>query len=307
MGIPLVSVITITYNHEPYIAKTIEGVLMQQVNFPIEFIIAEDCSTDKTRNIVLDYANRYPEQIKVITSEGNVGAEANERRALLAARGKYIAFCEGDDYWTDPLKLQKQVDFLENNPEYSACFHRFRDYDVKNDILKECGWDDLFNENAKGFIIDSSETMLSQSLPLLPVAIVFRKDAFDLSLALQYKYYRDFHLFYHLLEKGKGFLFSFYGATRNLQQGGIFHSLSTYEKYQLNILIAEEVYKKNRTKGLEQYLICVIQNCIYSYAGNLNHKWMALYLSFKLFFIQKSFYRLGANIKRLFRKSILII
>lgn len=302
--IPIVSIITITYNHEPFIAETIEGVLMQQVNFPMEFIIAEDCSTDNTLAICQQYAANYPQLIKLITSETNVGAVANELRAMQVAQGKYIAFCEGDDYWTDPLKLQKQVNFLEKNADYSVCFHRFNDYDVKNDVLYECGWDNLFNENKKGFIIDSSETMLSQSLPLLPVAIVFRKEAFDLSLALQYKYYRDFHLFYHLLEKGKGFLFSFYGATRNLQQGGIFHSLSTYEKYQLNILIAEEVYKKNRTKGLEQYLICVIQNCIYSYAGNLNHKWMALYLSFKLFFIQKSFYRLGANIKRLFRKSI---
>ena len=82
---------------------------MQQVKFPIELIIAEDCSTDGTRAICQRYAEEYPELIRLITSDSNVGAIANERRAMLAARGKYIAFCEGDDYWTDPLKLQKQV------------------------------------------------------------------------------------------------------------------------------------------------------------------------------------------------------
>ena len=110
---PLLSIVTITYNHEPFIAKTIEGVLMQQVKFPIELIIAEDCSTDGTRAICQRYAAQYPALIRLITSESNVGAIANERRDMRAARGKYIAFCEGADYWTDPLKLHKQVDFLE--------------------------------------------------------------------------------------------------------------------------------------------------------------------------------------------------
>ena len=97
---PLVSVVTITYNHAPYIAKCIEGVLMQQVNFPMEFIIAEDCSTDGTRTICEEYAAKYPDLIRLITSEHNVGYNPNELRAMKAVRGKYIAYCEGDDYWT---------------------------------------------------------------------------------------------------------------------------------------------------------------------------------------------------------------
>lgn len=127
---PLLSVVTITYNHEPYIAKCIEGVLMQKVNFPIEFIIAEDCSTDGTRAICEDYAAKYPNLIRLVTSESNVGALNNEKRAMLAARGKYIAFCEGDDYWTYPLKLQTQVDFLDAHLDYSVCFHRCLHYDI---------------------------------------------------------------------------------------------------------------------------------------------------------------------------------
>ena len=130
------SVVTITYNHAPYIAKCIEGVLMQQVNFPMEFIIAEDCSTDGTRAICEEYAKKYPDLIRLLPSEGNMGAVMNEQRAFEAARGKYIATCEGDDYWTDPLKLQKQVDFLESHPECTASFHRFRQYDEKRNEFR---------------------------------------------------------------------------------------------------------------------------------------------------------------------------
>lgn len=120
---PLVSARTITYNHAPYIKQCIEGVLMQKTDFPIEYIIAEDCSTDGTREIVFEYARKYPDLIKVVTSDMNVGANINAERAFDACRGKYIAVCEGDDYWTDPYKLRKQVDFLESHPDFVMCSH----------------------------------------------------------------------------------------------------------------------------------------------------------------------------------------
>ena len=115
---PLVSVHMITYNHETYIAQAIEGVLIQETDFPIELIVGEDCSTDRTRGIVFDYQRKHPDMIRIITSDKNVGAPKNGLRIYKACRGKYIAICEGDDYWTDPYKLQKQVDFLEANPDY---------------------------------------------------------------------------------------------------------------------------------------------------------------------------------------------
>jgi len=114
---PLVSIICITYNHEPYIAEAIEGVLMQKCSFPIELVIGEDCSTDNTRKICEEYANKS-ELIKLLPTETNLGMMPNFIRTLQSCTGKYIAMCEGDDYWTDPLKLQKQVDFLEANAEY---------------------------------------------------------------------------------------------------------------------------------------------------------------------------------------------
>ena len=120
---PLVSVKVITYNHEKYIAQCLEGILMQRANFQFEVIIGEDCSTDHTREIVLDYGQRFPETIRVITSETNVGGFQNFLRVQQACRGKYHAMCEGDDYWIDPLKLQKQFDFMEARPQVSMCFH----------------------------------------------------------------------------------------------------------------------------------------------------------------------------------------
>lgn len=119
----LVSVIMLVYNHEPYIAQAIEGVLMQQTEFKYELLIGEDCSTDKSRQIIKEYQKRYPDIVKTIYQQSNIGGAANIYTVFEKATGKYWAFCDGDDYWTDVMKLQKQVDFLENNPEFSATYH----------------------------------------------------------------------------------------------------------------------------------------------------------------------------------------
>ncbi len=120
---PLVSIFCLAYNHEAYIEKAIESWLMQKTNFRFEAVIGEDNSTDRTREIVMRYAMEYPDIIRVITSDTNVGMRANAKRTKEACRGRYMAFCEGDDYWTDPRKLQQQADFLEANPDFSICFH----------------------------------------------------------------------------------------------------------------------------------------------------------------------------------------
>ncbi|OGW37730.1 MAG: hypothetical protein A2Y97_13440 [Nitrospirae bacterium RBG_13_39_12] len=124
---PLVSVKMITYNHAPYIARAIEGVLQQKTNFPFELIIGEDCSTDGTREIVFGYQEKYPDIIRVVTSDKNVGMKKNGYRTVKACRGKYVAFCEGDDFWHHPLKVQKQADYMESHPE---CGMVHSDYDV---------------------------------------------------------------------------------------------------------------------------------------------------------------------------------
>ncbi|MFV5686297.1 glycosyltransferase [Flavobacterium sp. GB2R13] len=115
-----VSVFILTYNQEQFIAQTIESILMQKTNFSFQLVIGEDCSTDATRVICEKYAIDYGDKIKLLPSQGkNIGLIANYIRTIKACDGNYIAICDGDDYWIDEHKLQKQVDFLESNPEYS--------------------------------------------------------------------------------------------------------------------------------------------------------------------------------------------
>ena len=120
---PVVSVHMITYNHEPYIRQAIEGVMMQKTDFEFELVIGEDCSQDKTREICFEYQKKYPDKIRVLWWHENVlKYGGNGRRVLARCRGEFIAFCEGDDYWIDPFKLQKQVDVMRKYTDVGLCF-----------------------------------------------------------------------------------------------------------------------------------------------------------------------------------------
>ena len=122
---PLVSVIMITYGHEKYIEEAIRGIFLQKTNFPLELIISNDNSPDSTDEIVKNIIKSAPENISVnyIQHPENIGMHHNFTSALRTAQGKYIAVCEGDDYWTDENKLQKQIDFLEKNEDFTLTFH----------------------------------------------------------------------------------------------------------------------------------------------------------------------------------------
>ena len=122
---PLVSISCITYNHAPYIKKCLDGFLMQKTNFEIEILIHDDASTDGTEQIIRDYEKKHPTIFKPLYETENQwlkGRRGSKVFNFPRSRGKYIALCEGDDYWTDPYKLQKQVDFLENNPDFVISF-----------------------------------------------------------------------------------------------------------------------------------------------------------------------------------------
>lgn len=138
MALNKVSIVTITYNQEKIISRTIDAILAQETDFDIELIIGEDCSTDNTQKIVLEYQKKYPEIINVITSATNIGIEKNYLRCYQACTAKYVAICDGDDYWTDTLKLQKQVDFLEKNNDYGLIGTSIKYYNTEtNNIISE--------------------------------------------------------------------------------------------------------------------------------------------------------------------------
>ena len=128
---PIVSVHMMAYRHEKYIAQAIESVMMQKTDFEFELVIGEDASPDRTREICFEYQRKYPDKIRVLWSDENVfSIGGNEIRITAACRGEYIAFCEGDDYWTDSCKLQKQVDVMRKHPNVGLCFC---DADVKDE------------------------------------------------------------------------------------------------------------------------------------------------------------------------------
>lgn len=117
------SICVVTYNHKDYIAQALDSFLMQKTNFKFQVIVGDDCSTDGTTEILKEYAKKYPDIIKPIFREKNIGATKNSLEVYSNAKTPYVAICEGDDYWIDEYKLQKQVDFLETHPDYSICFH----------------------------------------------------------------------------------------------------------------------------------------------------------------------------------------
>lgn len=122
---PKLSVICLTYNHAKFIRQALDGFVMQKTNFPFEVIVHDDASTDGTVEIIKEYEKKYPDIIKPIYQKENIWEKGIDSKEYIypKIKGQYVALCEGDDYWTDPLKLQKQVDFLEENPDYSICFH----------------------------------------------------------------------------------------------------------------------------------------------------------------------------------------
>jgi glycosyltransferase involved in cell wall biosynthesis len=171
---PKVSVAMITYNHVAFIQQAIDSILKQDTTFTFELIIGEDFSTDSTRKICEGYAEKFPEIIKLLPTEKNLGVTPNFIRTLKACNGKYIATCEGDDYWTDSLKLQKQSDFLDKNSNYAACFHKVQVVDYTGKLIRESKSSFLQNQDLsaldlmKGRVLSLSTLCFRNIIPEYP-------------------------------------------------------------------------------------------------------------------------------------------
>ena len=172
-----VSVAITTYNHEKYIAQCIESALMQKSDFKYEIIIGEDCSTDNTRKICREYKKRYPEIIRLIEHKENVGLRKNNYSVWSSAKGKYIAYLEGDDFWTNENKLQIQVDFLEQNPEFMGSGHQtflyFENNPAKNRLFSRL--DDLteinFTQNIESWLFATCSFVFRNFFTTPPIFI----------------------------------------------------------------------------------------------------------------------------------------
>jgi len=142
---PKLSVILITYNHEPYIRECLDGIFMQETDFDFEIVVGEDCSTDNTREILKEYDRKYPGRMKLLFREKNLGrVTLNVYQTSMEARGEYLAYIEGDDFWTDPKKLQKQVSFLEEHKEYMGTTCSFRLIGEKSEPIENKRQEELY-------------------------------------------------------------------------------------------------------------------------------------------------------------------
>ncbi len=204
-----VSVALITYNHEKFIAESIDSVLKQEVDFDYEIVIGEDSSTDATRRIVTDYQKKHPEKIRSLLREKNLGMNRNFAETLQACSGEYIALLDGDDYWSSPHKLQKQVDFLENHPECVMCFH---DVTVLFEDGKQEAWRHLSSKSKEFFTVEDvlKGNFIPTGSALFRTGLVQKFPEWFYGLRLG-----DWPLFFFLAQHGKiGFINELMGVYR---------------------------------------------------------------------------------------------
>lgn len=214
----VVTILTLAYNHEPYIRQCLDGIVMQQTNFKFELLIHDDASTDGTANIIREYELKYPEIIKPIYQKENQYSKKvpiGVTYLYPRAKGKYIALCEGDDYWTDPLKLQKQVDFLEANPDFVMCSHKFFNYYETNNTYTN------FYDFDGDSIFDINHFILRKDWLTQPLTLMFRRSALALEEYMEYQNAKDVTLCYHILKKGKGLLLDDVMGVYRIHEGGI--------------------------------------------------------------------------------------
>jgi len=214
-----VSVFMITYNHQEYISQAIESIVTQDVNFDFELVIGEDSSNDNTRRICERYKEQYPNVIKLLPSDRKYGMMGNFSRTLSECDGKYVAICEGDDFWIDQHKLQKQVDFLEENVDFTICFS-----DI--DIVDHIGDHDLNNKRTNYRMekdVFTIEDIISAGVSFIPTATLVFRNVLPRPLPDFFKYLLggDIALQLMLADKGKAKYFPEKTAVYRINEGGI--------------------------------------------------------------------------------------
>ena len=238
---PVVSVKMITYNHEPYIRQAIEGVMMQKTDFEFELVIGEDCSTDKTREICFEYQKKYPDKIRVLWSEENLcqhphPAGDNSRRTVAHCRGEFVAFCEGDDYWTDPTKLQRQVDVMRRYPDVSFCVHRFVElingvfsHPMKKEHLARMATYLAASPDTDGFKFSRDAP---HDLGYHTATVMYRKTLFDQDFYDRAKFHCDMVMFHAALRKGEGYFINREMSVYRIGEQSSFASLTKRSRYE---------------------------------------------------------------------------
>ena len=263
-GSLMVTIRCLTYNHEPYIRQCLEGFVIQKTSFRFEAIVHDDASTDGTATIIREYAERYPDIIKPIyETENQYSKHDGSIRRIMDAHthGKYVAICEGDEYWTDPYKLQKQVDFLESHPDYVMCSHRFDQY-----YEEECRFEKEQDESFQGADYDLKNLIggkwLTQTLTVL-----YRRSALDLQHYESYGMSMDIILFYALLKEGKGYCFPDVMGVYRYHKGGVWSEVSLNRRRLVEFKARLAIYNVEQSSEAAMFIL-------YQFAKAMSRSWM---------------------------------
>lgn len=251
------------YNHESFLRQCMDGFVMQKTNFRFEAIVHDDASTDGSAAIIREYAEKYPEIIKPIFEKENLYSkrDGSLRRVMYAnTHGKYVAICEGDDYWTDPYKLQKQVDFLESHPGYVMCSHRWREYMQTEDAFSEIA---EFPESGVEYDLN---TLVHGKWFFQPLTVVYRRDALDLD-RFTYKYAIDVVLFYELLKQGKGYCLPDVMAVYRIHSGGVWSKIALDRQRKMEFDVRLDIYDREKSDEAATFILS-------EFARNIGRRWM---------------------------------
>jgi glycosyltransferase involved in cell wall biosynthesis len=240
------------YNHGKYIAQAIEGVIQQKTSFKFRLIIGEDCSTDNTRQIIENYRKENPLILKVYYHDKNIGPVENSKILFAEVKAKYIALCDGDDYWTDPYKLQKQVSFLEKYPDFSICFHNAR-------ILNEDYPETLSFSNRPDQKEISEFDDLAKGEFIYTPTCVFRTENFRKFPQKYYRFINNYTLDLHNAQYGKIKYLNEAMCVYRIHRGGIWSTVMR-EKTLMNQLPTYKFYPKYFDKKYRHYFIGHLRN-----------------------------------------------
>jgi len=264
---PKVSVCMITYGHEKFIEEAINGILMQEADFDIELIISNDASPDRTDEIIKMIIQNHPRGnwIRYINHKNNIGMTLNFHFVLEACEGKYIALCDGDDYWTDPLKIQKQVDFLETNEQASGCFHHASFVDEKGEIINE-----IYNSHVSNLVCyNQKECLTILGSSYATCSLLFRSKAISNLPKVLISELCDELLDIVITENGSLYFLNFNGANYRFHSGGVWSgrqeakfSLTMYKR--MHALYKVPSYKKKYSSYLKSKTFLLVQGFIFS-------------------------------------------
>ncbi len=282
-GNPLVSILCLVYNHEPYLRQCLDGFVMQKTNFGFEAIVHDDASTDNSAAILREYAEKYPDIIKPIYEVENQYRKGTLRAIMdnaVSESSKYIAICEGDDYWTDPLKLQKQVFFLENHPEYGLVHTSHKQYLQEKNIFVD-GW-------AKETSLDSN--LISNKI--CTATVCYRKNLYEeykKDIGFQNWPMGDAPLWIYLMSNSESKFLDDVTAVYRVLDKSASHFKNCKKEinfyvggFEMKCFFIERLNKQYLYKIIAPQLVKDLKRLSYIYDENINFNFSSFFLKYKI-------------------------